>query len=210
VDDVDLVAAVVTPTDDGPTPLDLANAAAEIRRLLPGIGDDQLDAPTPCDYPVATLLDHLVGLTDAFRIGAQKGDDPVPDGPAPDGSKLASDWRDRLPRQLDALVAAWRDPWAWEGSTTVGGVTLPAEVVAVVTLDELVVHGWDLARATGQDFRCDPVSVSVVLAFTEASAEPGREAERDGLFGPVVAVPDDASDLDRALGFAGRDPAWRP
>lgn len=193
-----------------PTRCDLGPAAAELSRLLGDVSDDALGAPTPSFPSVATLLDHLVGLTLAFRVGAEKGEDPAPDGPSPDGSRLPTDWRQRLDRQLEDLVAAWRDPSAWSGMTTVGGVTMPGEVMGVVALDELVLHGWDLARATGQDFRCDPVSTAAVLEFTRASAAPGEEADREGLFGPVVAVPEGASAFDRALGYAGRDPAWAP
>jgi uncharacterized protein (TIGR03086 family) len=75
---------------------------------------------------------------------------------------------------------------------------------------ELVLHGWDLARATGQPFTCDPASTAAVLAFTSASAQPEQAAGREGPFGPVVDVPEDAPAFDRALGFAGRDPAWTP
>lgn len=190
------------------TMLDLAPAAAEIRRLVARIDDHDLDNLTPSDCSVATLLDHLLGVTFAFRLGAQKAADAASGGPDLDGARLAPDWRQRLPRQLDELVDAWSAASAWEGETTVGGVTMPAAVMGRVALDELVIHGWDLARGTRQAFRCDPASAREVLAFTQATAEPGREAEREGLFGPVVEVPAAAPVLHRALGFAGRDPRW--
>ena len=79
-----------------------------------------------------------------------------------------------------------------------------------MVLHELVMHGWDLARGTGQRFSCDPASTAAVLAFTSATAQPGEAAARNGLFGPVVDVPPDAPAFDRALGFAGRNPAWTP
>jgi len=192
--------------------IDLSPAAREVERLLPGVGDDQLVDPTPCaDTPVAALLDHFMGLSLAFTWAARK---TVPPDSAPTGPGLAAadhldpDWRRELPRRLSDLAEAWRDPAAWEGMTEAGGVKLPGEVMGVVALDELVLHGWDLARATGQPFSCDPASTDAVLAFTTESARPERAAERDGLFGPVVEVPDDASAFDRALGLAGRDPAW--
>jgi uncharacterized protein (TIGR03086 family) len=94
--------------------------------------------------------------------------------------------------------------------TEAGGVTMPAETTGAVALDELVLHGWDLARATGQPFACDPASTAAVLAFTSAMAQPEQAATREGLFGPVVEVPEDAPTFDRALGLAGRDPAWTP
>ena len=195
--------------------VDLAPAAGEVARLQNGVRDDQLSDPTPCqDTPVAALLDHLMGLSLAFTWAARKTGPPAGVPSPPPGlaraETLDPDWRAQLPRRLTELVEAWREPAAWEGMTEAGGVQLPAEVMGVVALDELVLHGWDLARATGQTFHCDPASTSAVLAFTSESAQPERAASREGLFGPVVAVPADSSELDRALGYAGRDPAWTP
>lgn len=187
--------------------IDLGPAAQQVTTLLAAVRDEQLADPTPCaQYTVGDLLGHMVELTLAFRLAAQKT--PLDDGGVPQPSAaLPPDWRERLPGQLDALAAAWRDPQAWQGETTAGGVTMHAAEMAVVALDELVLHGWDLARATGQPFRCDPVHVGAVLGFTTAVAEAGLEA-REGLFGPPVDVPPDAPAFDRALGLAGRDPAW--
>ncbi|PZG14318.1 TIGR03086 family metal-binding protein [Nonomuraea aridisoli] len=193
--------------------IDLESAAREVVRLLDGVADDQLDDPTPCaDTSVAALLDHLMGLSLAFTWAARKTPPPG-DGPRPgteSAEQLDPQWRTLLPQRLDELVKAWRDPLAWEGTTEAGGVTMPAEQMAVVALDELVLHGWDLARATGQPFTCTPADTAAVLAFTTASAQPEQAAGREGLFGPVVEVPEDAPAFDRALGFAGRDPAWTP
>jgi uncharacterized protein (TIGR03086 family) len=115
-----------------------------------------------------------------------------------------------LPRRLEELAEAWSAPSAWEGLTEAGGVTMPAEVMGVVALDELVLHGWDLARATGQPYAVDPVSAAAVLEFAAETAQPEQAHLREGLFGPVVPVPADAPVFDRALGLAGRDPAWAP
>ncbi|MEE6257037.1 TIGR03086 family metal-binding protein [Plantactinospora sonchi] len=196
--------------------LDLAPAAREIVRLLDGVSDDRLHHPTPCaDTSVGALLDHVLGLSLAFTWGARKtggNESPGVSGPPapPSAEHLDPQWRTLLPQRLAELVEAWRDPAAWEGMTSVGGATLPGEVMGVVALDELVLHGWDLARATGQPFNCDPVSTEAVLGFTTEAARPENAAGRTGLFGPVVAVPPDAPALDRALGLAGRDPGWTP
>jgi uncharacterized protein (TIGR03086 family) len=193
--------------------LDLEPAAREVARLLDGVTDDRLADPTPCTgTPVAGLLDHFMTLTQAFIEAASKsiaeGDSTPP--PQASAEHLDPDWRSVLPQRLTELVQAWRDPKAWDGMTEAGGVRLPAEVMGVVALDELVLHGWDLARATGQSFSCDPASTAAVLEFTRASAQPEQAASRQGLFGPVVEVPEDASAFDRALGFAGRDPGLKP
>jgi uncharacterized protein (TIGR03086 family) len=189
-------------------------AAAAVTRLLDGIADEQLSDPTPSPgTSVATLLDHLMGLSLAFTWAARKsttieaGDNPPGPGNA-SAANLDPEWRSELPKRLQDLVAAWHEPDAWEGMTEAGGLTMPAEVTAVVALDELVLHGWDLARATGQPYDCDPTSTAIVLEFVTQSARPEQAPMREGLFGPVVEVPDDAPAFERALGLSGRDPAW--
>ncbi|WP_043619716.1 TIGR03086 family metal-binding protein [Nonomuraea candida] len=192
--------------------IDLGSAAREVVRLLDGVTEDRLNDPTPCDgTSVAALLDHLMGLSLAFTWAARKITPPEgATGPSARAERLDPQWRTLLPQRLDELVESWRDPKAWEGTAEAGGVTMPADQLGVVALDELVLHGWDLARATGQPFTCTPEDTEAVLAFTRESAQPGQEAGREGLFGPVVEVPEDAPPFDRALGFAGRNPAWTP
>jgi uncharacterized protein (TIGR03086 family) len=195
--------------------LDLGSAAGQVKTLVAGVTDAQLSAPTPCEgTPVAAMLDHLMGLTVAFRNAATKSTAPAgPDAPGrspASASHLDPDWRRLLPQQLDDLVAAWKDPAAWEGMTEAGGVTMPAAVIGRVAVDELVLHGWDLARGTDQAFRCDPESTQACFEFTSMMSQPSEAAGREGLFGPVVDVAADAPLLDRALGFSGRDPAWSP
>jgi uncharacterized protein (TIGR03086 family) len=92
--------------------------------------------------------------------------------------------------------------------TQAGGVELPGEVAGLVALDELVVHGWDIARASGQTYHCDRALLEAVHGFVAQFSGPGQEAAREGLFGPVVEVPEEAPLLDRVIGLTGRDPAW--
>jgi uncharacterized protein (TIGR03086 family) len=185
------------------TTLDLQPQAAEVARVVAAVRDDQLTAATPCTgTSVAGLLDHFVGLTLAFRLGAEK--QPQQGAPRADAAQLPADWRDRLPSQLDALVVAWREPAAWEGVTEVGGAQLPAAAMGVVAANEVLVHGWDVAVATGQPYRADPVTAERCLAFVA-----GVPAEmRSSMFGPIVPVGEHAPVFDRLLGLTGRDPGW--
>jgi uncharacterized protein (TIGR03086 family) len=112
--------------------------------------------------------------------------------------------------QLTALAAAWRDPAAWVGMTQVGGIDLPAEAAATVALNELTVHGWDIARASGQPFDGDPAAVEAAIQFAAAMSAPDQQAGRARIFGPVVDVPADATLLGRLIGLSGRDPGWAP
>ena len=194
------------------TLVDLEPAARRLGDLVGGIPDELLDAPTPCPaYTVGDLVDHVAGTALAFRGAAVKDQgDATSHGPSGDASRLGDDWRTRIPRDLAALADAWRDPSAWTGMTKAGGVELPGEVAGLVALDELVVHGWDVARATGQTYDCDAPSLEAVHDFVSQFSEPGQEEMRAGLFGPVVEVPEDAPLLDRVIGLTGRDPAWSP
>jgi uncharacterized protein (TIGR03086 family) len=186
---------------------DLGPAADEVARVVAGIRDEQLGGPTPCERTsVAGLLDHLVGLTEAFRCAAVKT--PLPGQASASPDALVPDWRTRLPQQLSALAEAWRSPAAWEGTASAGGVEMPAPGMAAVALDELVVHGWDLAVATGQPYSVSDADAEACISFAGAVGE--SPDERAGLYGPRVAVPADAPVLDRLLGLTGRDPAWRP
>jgi uncharacterized protein (TIGR03086 family) len=187
---------------------DFEPTAAEVARVVAGVRDDQLTDPTPCaGTSVAAMLDHLVGLTYAFRMSAEKT--PLDGAPQAAATALPPDWRTRLPAQLDALVAAWRDPNAWDGQASAGGVEMPAPAIATVGLNEVLVHGWDVAVATGQHYRPDDDAARRCLAFAEEFADGAPEA-RAGIYGPVVPVPDDAPVFDRLLGQTGRDPGWAP
>ena len=187
------------------THVDLGPAARRMARLVEAVPDDALDHATPCeDYRVGDLLDHIGGFALAFRAAAVKK--PLDGAPAADAAHLGDDWRRRVPDDLLALAEAWRDPDAWSGMTAAGGVDLPGEVAGLVALDELVLHGWDLAKAIGQPAGYDGPGLEAVLGMVLHFR--GRGV--DGPFRDEVPVPDDAPLLDRILGIAGRDPKWRP
>ncbi|MEU3547850.1 MULTISPECIES: TIGR03086 family metal-binding protein [Streptomyces] len=191
-----------------PTTLDLGPQALVVARLAEGVTDAQLGGATPCpQYAVRHLLGHLAGLSVAFRDAARKDFGPTtdtrPDAVLPD---VGPGWRAELPKVLEELADAWRDPAARAGATRAGSIDLPAEVAFAVAADELVVHGWDLARATGQEYAPDPAALRAAHAFLLQVAASGGE----GPFGPPVPVPDDAPLLDRAVGLSGRDPHWTP
>jgi uncharacterized protein (TIGR03086 family) len=192
--------------------VELGPAATRMADLIEGVPDELLGAPTPClDYTLGDLVDHVRRLTLAFTAAAKKDTADMTSGRAPgDASSLGDDWRTRIPRDLGSLAEAWRDPAAWTGMTMAGGIDLPGELAGIIALDELVVHGWDVARASGQDFDQDRASLEAVFGFVKQFSGAGQEAARDGMFGPEVAVPEDAPLLDRLIGLTGRDPNWSP
>ncbi len=109
--------------------------------------------------------------------------------------------------QLDRAVQAWSDPKAWAGDIGVMGDATPAADVAAMLIMEMVLHGWDVARATGQEYVCDDAVAAAVLDTVEAQAELFRKYQG---FKAIVPVPDEAPVFDRALSLSGRDPHWKP
>src|SRR5688500_5558706 len=166
---------------------DLEAAARLTASIVAGVGDEQLDNRTPCtERNVEQLLAHIDGLSQAFAAAAAKNFGPLTDTDPEEARGAAGDgWRTRVPAQLAALAQAWSGPSAWDGMTRAGGIDLPGEVAGLVALDEVVIHGWDLAVATGQPYEPDDATAAVVHGFL---VESRKEPVPDDLFGPVVDV----------------------
>ena len=117
-----------------------------------------LGGVTPCPaYTLGDLLDHVGGLAIAFTAAARKADLPGgSQGPSGDASRLEEGWattacpRPRCPgRRLGR-------PRGVDRTAVAGGVEMPADVAGLVALDEPSLHGWDVARASGQPYDVDP------------------------------------------------------
>ena len=191
--------------------IDLGPATATMRRLVLGTRDDQLTDPTPCtDYSVGDLIHHIGGLTLAFTAAAHKQALPgAADGGTGDASSLETGWRLLIARDLEVLADSWRNPAAYEGTTMAGPVEMPGGEAAAVALNELVVHGWDLASATGQRFAADATSLRICIEFASAFSTPETAELRGDAFGSVIEVPETAPPMDRLLGLMGRRASWR-
>jgi uncharacterized protein (TIGR03086 family) len=178
--------------------------------LIEGVRNDQLTAPTPCrECTLGGLIDHVSGFSMTFTAAAGESQlDSGGPGPAADASGLEDDWRIQIPERLVSLAAAWRSESAWSGMTQAGGRDLPAEMAGVITLDEVLVHGWDISVASGQDFTCDPLLVQAAYDFVTATVAQSPQGS-PGLFGPPVPIPDGEPLLYQLIGLTGRDPAWR-
>ena len=190
-------------------PIDFTPATATLRDLVASVTDEQLTAPTPCpDYTVGDLVEHIGGLAAAFAGAARK--QPVPgseQGGTGDASRLEPGWRARIDDHLADLAAAWSDPAAYDGETMAGPIPMSGAEAAAVALDEVVVHGWDLATALGRPFAVREEDVAFCLSFAEPFSTPEAVAMRAPAFGPVVPVPADAAPLTRLLGLLGRSAA---
>jgi uncharacterized protein (TIGR03086 family) len=191
----------------------LVRTAAELAAsAVAAIGPDRWAAATPCaDYDLRTLVDHLAWGAVLSRCAAERTPldrDWSNPQPPPFLAGLAPEqWAPAIERELRVAADAWATPGAWDGDTVMGTTPMPASLVGPMMLAEFAVHGWDVARTVGAPYEVPDELGRVVLVAVEGMATMGRDG---GWYGPEVPVPDDAPAFDRALGLAGRYPAWAP
>jgi uncharacterized protein (TIGR03086 family) len=185
-------------------------AAETATRIVRGVPADRLDAPTPCPgWDVRALINHMTYWAGPAATAARKEQPPAG---VEEGHDFTADgdWADLYAERARAMAEAWTAPEAWEGKTSLTGNPegMPASVIGGMMLGECVLHGWDLAVATGQDTAAiTPELVAAAYEQLEPTAEMGREYKA---FGERVEVPESAPLLDRLLGLSGRDPYWKP
>jgi uncharacterized protein (TIGR03086 family) len=162
---------------------------------LAGLAPDQWSASTPCpDWTVRDLVAHVVGTLRAV-VARLEETEPVAVEPSGD---LPAQWQ----AASDAITGALGD--ATSASKVVGGMFGEQSFESLVgrlVCTDLLVHTWDLARATGQDERLDPGAVSASEEFL-ASIDDAIRAP--GGFAPKITPAPGADDQTRFLNFCGR------
>src|SRR5712691_3715235 len=158
--------------------MNLEPAVQRLADLVSRVEDHVLGMPTPCSsYTLGDLIEHIGGLALAFTAAASKDGGKYADqAPSGDASRLGDNWRTRIPHDLAALAQAWREPGAWSGTARIAGTEGPAEIIGLSAADELVVHGWDVARATGQPYTCEPELLEAARSFLAQFASPDAHA----------------------------------
>jgi uncharacterized protein (TIGR03086 family) len=183
----------------------LHSVVATLQPVIHGVSDQQLDEPTPCtEFDVRAVANHMLGTVEAMRrVGAAEPLDPQ-DPWGTSGDHLRPEqWRQDLSERLRQYADAWSRPDAWEGEAMDGAV--PRQLIGDMGYVEVMLHGWDLARGSGQEVEFDDDAAERALEIMDEIGEQGRTG---GAFGPEVEVADDAPAFARALARSGRDPEW--
>lgn len=165
-----------------------------LRDVLAGVTPEQYDAPTPCTaFTVTGVLEHMIGGATAFAP-AFRG--------SPGGAAFTGDVVTRWTAAMADLKDAVHAPGAQERTiASPFGEVSGAYFARYVAFDGLM-HGWDLASATGQVYRPGGELVAAVDAFARELLVPEM---RDGdTFAAEQPVPAGASLLERLVAFSGR------
>ena len=185
---------------------EMAAAAAEAARVVGGVPEGSLQTPTPCgDWDLRTLLNHTILWTSYSAERRAHGESVAEDLMNKDFTADAG-FREDYARQIGKAVDAWNNPEAWAGTRNVMGSATPAADVGAMLIMEMALHGWDVARATGQEYHAGDALGDVLEVIVRAQAELFRQYQG---FADATAVPADATALDRALALSGRDPDWK-
>ena len=184
----------------------LSAVLADLAPVMSGITPEQLSNPTPCtELDVAKLRDHVVGWLDTFAAGFAD-----PGGQAPRAG-LADYQASADPAAEVRAAAATLDAAIRGGAAArplrLGEQAMPGDMALSMILWEYQVHGWDLARATGQPWSPPAEAAQESLAFAPNMLTPDYQGEGKA-FAPRVPVAADAPPLDQLLGLSGRDPGW--
>lgn len=166
-----------------------------LKGMVAGFTADDLGKQTPCErFAVQGVLEHMIGGGSMFAA-AFRGE-PAPAAP-PSGDPLVL-----FPKVMDELVASMKAPGALDKMVDAPFGTVPGEVFARFVALDGIVHGWDLATATGQPY--DP-SDELVAAADEFAHQALADEMRDGdTFKGATEVPADASPIERLVAFTGR------
>lgn len=167
--------------------------------------EGRLDAATPCDeWNARRLIDHLLAGQQIFASGPDGGTVAPPSGPPPQLVDEAPTVQYEQARQ--ATLSAYAQPGVLEGTVKGRAGDVPAAMVLGIAFCDQLIHGWDLAVATGQDTTMPPDLAAVAWQLldgriADADRGPGKN------FKAAVPVPEGAGDQDQLLAYCGRRPA---
>lgn len=180
-----------------PGPLALHEGALDATsRVIARLRPEHLALPTPCDeWDVRLLIEHLIAGNDMFARAVTGG---------ASGPSVGDPFEDYA-RSTEAVRQAWREPGAMDRDVTVAFGTFPGHAAVRMHFVDHLVHGWDLAKATGQGTTIDPLLA--IAAYEEMTAALDPSSRGPGMpFAPEVPCSSDAPVDERLVAFLGRQP----
>ncbi len=183
----------------------LERAFAMTRGILANVSPDDYGKPSPCQsWDVRAVVNHLVEGANWFGLCVEGGEAPDPD-PTHGVDYAAGDVLASYDVGVKASVAAFQAPGAQEKIVKLPFGELPGAVFMGIATNDVFVHGWDTAKATGQPTDLDPEMAAQLLEGARASiADAMRGPDGEAPFGVAQEAPARASAADRLAAFLGR------
>ena len=179
----------------------LREAIETTRGVLSRVQADQLDLPTPCaSWKVSDVINHVVG-GQFFFAAAVNGEQPGGDAPDfADGDFVAA-----FDEGAAACVAAFESEGAMERIVSLPFGDMPGSAFIGLATTDTLTHGWDIAKATGQDTDLSPeLAAGVLQGVRPVLSTSVRGEDGKAPFGPEQAAPEGASNADKLAAFLGR------
>jgi len=197
----------------------LARAMATAVEVIAAVRPDQMELPTPCDdYDVRGLIAHLVAVLDRLEMFGTRGDI----GSVGVQSEILADdeWVGRWDTTVHRVLDAWADDSRLDAEMQLPWRRMTGRPALAIYTNELTVHTWDLAHATGQHPAWDPEVLAVsfraihvelpdaarAAMWSEVAAQMPPGVPFAAPFGDAVEVPADAPVVERLVAWNGRRP----
>lgn len=186
------------------TDTELATALESTMRVLRTVTPGDLGKPTPCAaWDVRALINHFIG-TARWWTAVVTGDDAAA---GPDEDYVAGDFVAAYEESIRIALAAFGAPGVAERMAQTPFGQFPGAVIAGFAATDQFAHGWDLARALGQDTDLAPDLAVALLDLAKIGAVDalrGEQGDPEALFGPALEAPAGASAADRFAAYLGR------
>ncbi len=177
----------------------IERATAFAGEKVHGVASADLSKPTPCaEFDVRALLNHVIGGL-AMLTAAAEGRK----GSMPRGDQFGADPAAVYEERRAALGTAIHGDGVFERSWEMPFGTMPGAMMAGIAFMEHLTHGWDVAKATGQD---TTMPIELVTECMQLVTPMDAMLRAPGVCGPAISIPDDARAQDKFIAFMGRQP----
>ena len=188
----------------GPNPIEVYESVVKtLTPIMAGVTPAQINSSTPCtEWTVQSLINHALAVQ-VFGTGVLSKTSPDMASMGNVDHALPSEGAEAAFKSItDTTLAALKSANLEETVETPFGA-MPGGNFIMIPITDMIIHKWDLAKATGQNATIDNALAELGIQVLTPAVSGGREG---GFFGPEVTVPAIASAQDRLLGLSGRTP----
>jgi uncharacterized protein (TIGR03086 family) len=177
------------------------------QRIVSGVRSDQWASSTPCsEWSMRDLVGHITA-ENLWAVELFAGKTVAEVGDALEGDVLGDDPIAAFNAAAVGARQASSAPGAMDMTVHVSFADLPGSAYASQLFLDMLIHGWDMAKASGQDATMDGELIAAAMPVASEIAELARQV---GVYGTEFTPPAGSSDQDRLLAIVGRHGAWAP